>query len=123
MGAVACARAFPSKLASLAFGLDGLGCVSRGNWPDSAVGRAAKDCAGSSCAGRLEPLLGSFETGGGGAGRTGIKLLVGTPGGFGAARFGTLLDREFALLGGRGFALDEERGIGGGALGFSKLPS
>lgn len=58
-----------------------------------------------------------FVVGGCGAGREGTRLPP-APGGFGAARVGT---REPA--GAAAVAAGAARGIGGGARGFSKLPS
>ena len=73
--------------------------------------------------GLLAAIGASLETGGCGAGLTGTRLVMGTDGGFGAGRIWTRLVIDDEMVGDERFGLVAARGIGGGARGFSKLPS
>ena len=73
-------------------------------------------CIDISGVGLVDKIRDSFGTGGWGAARAGMRLLMGMRG-FCTARFWP----RPAI--GSELAVDAERGIGGAALGFSKLPS
>lgn len=88
--------------------LSGIGGVAANGCPDSSVNRPDP------------PVLG-LNTGGCGGGRRGTNafgLVTIVVGGFGAERFGMRLPMSGAAP-----AAGAVRGIGGGARGFSKLPS